>query len=109
MFALPKTAAIAAYVPVAQLVVYEALCFQAEGLYVVGLECSPRGLNQLLEVGKDPAVDVGTRGHRDIAARIELIQPCVIAEERVGVPELEDEVRAHFLGRDRAEVDVLRG
>ena len=59
LLALPEAAAVAADVPVAQLVIDEPLRLQAEGHQVVVLERCPRACDQLLQVRQDPAVEVG--------------------------------------------------
>ena len=64
LLALPEAAPVAADVPVAQLVIDELLRLQAEGHQVVVLERLAGRLDQQLQVGQDPAVDVGALAHR---------------------------------------------
>ncbi len=98
IFGAPEAAAIAADVPVGE-VIDEAGEGGTGGGGVERFEASADLLNEGLQVGEQPAVDLGAIGHRDDGCiGVELVQPGVVNEEGVGVPQRDEDLAADFVG-----------
>ena len=95
----PEAAPVAADIPVRQ-VVNEPGRFLEESRGVVGRQLGMRHVDERLQIRQHPAIDLGTLGDRDRpGVRVEPIEPGVIDEECVGVPQ----------GNQHLPTDVIGG
>src|SRR6478609_2447754 len=110
VFALPEPAAISADIPVGKLFDHESLDGVSREIRRIVKIVLTRFTHHLVEPGDDPAVEQRPlnegRGSRRIK-RIKPIKSRICYEERIRVPERQDESAPDLIGDMRAEVEIL--
>ena len=105
---LPEAPTAAAHIPVRQ-VLDEALDIARRSVRVEVLECVGYFLDELVQFGQNPAVEFGALRHGRRRCRgVVAVDVRISNEERIHIPERDDEATAHLVRGAEAEVDVQR-